>query len=1006
MVVEIMKRKSAKSKTNSLLIKGVILPAVFMVCCMAVILAMYFSGMKGLAQEHAERQMETTAQMLSTKINQQTEDYFSRLDVFLAGFDPDGADWSGAAVAKLLSEAGTAGGFETFALMDTSGKLLDQHGNTVDCCDREYFAEALSGERAFEFLDSGRISGTPVFMFAAPIYSGGKIKGVAAATRSSEVVSNELAEDLTNENQFVVICGENGEILAASRDGTLLTGKNIADAFGVWIGEDGGSTMDYEYGGERFCGMWKPLRAAGASLFVATKEEFVSRIVDTYYKYSLRMVFAFLGVMILLALSIVLHVCIYMKREQKKRIAQREKEIEYERLKSSNFTENGDAVLSVRMNLTQNTVGELDVFKPWLVKSGRPESADAFFEGMLKYIHPRDTERFRLRFSRGNAVEMIESGFLSRQDDFPIMVEGRGYSWMRIIVSAAKSPVTDDVEAFVCIMDIEREKRLEQIGSRLTANHFAAVALISVNSGRLLHFISGGGGLESCERAEDYDTVMQSRLRDVMEETDYDLVKNRLKLSNVLEGLRERTGHDVTARIISRETGRLRYLKLHYTYLTEYREAVMLACEDVSDVVFSGSDALTGLYNFTGFYKRTEEWIRLHPGCRYRVLRYDLDGFRNINGAFGYEAGNRLLMAFGRYMHENDTEDSFSAHLNADHFVRFCSDDSMSPRESYDRFVAYFSDYELKYPLSLHIGVYDLCEPDCGPQAMSYKALLALQSIKGDFSSHVAYFSPALLQSTQEQLELLGDADAALRSGQFQIWFQPQTDYESGRTVGAEALIRWQHPTKGLLAPGSFLPLFERSRIITSVDKYVWEKSCQYLRKWLDMGYDIPISVNISRLDIYETDVCGILQGLVEKYGIPPKMLHLEITESFYMDKPKEMIAVVNNFHRAGFTVEMDDFGAGYSSLNILKDLDIDVLKLDLKFLEDFDDGENRGGIILRSVIQMAKELNMSIIAEGVETEEEAKFLSSIGGCVMQGYYFSRPKPAEEFEEQLEAGRR
>lgn len=398
------------------------------------------------------------------------------------------------------------------------------------------------------------------------------------------------------------------------------------------------------------------------------------------------------------------------------------------------------------------------------------------------------------------------------------------------------------------------------------------------------------------------------------------------------------------------------------------------------------------------------EWIWAHPGKKYRVHRYDLDGFKNINGTFGYDAGNKLLIDFGHYMHNSDTEDSFSAHLNADHFVRFSAENKPSPLECYDRFLAYFENYELNYPLSLHIGVYDLCEPDCDPYSMSYRALLALQSTKGDLSQHIAYYHPSLLHDAQEQMELLGDVGTALRDGQFKVWFQPQVDYESNAITGAEALVRWQHSKKGLLSPAVSLPLFERSKLITSVDKYVWEETCRQLKKWLDMGFRVPISINISRIDIYDTDLCAHLTGLVRQYGIPPELLRLEITESFYIDRPAQVSAVVDSFRAAGFTVEIDDFGAGHSSLNILKDLNIDILKLDMTFLTGLDSGSSKGWIVLRSVIQMAAALQMAVIAEGVETQQQASQLHEIGYNCMQGYYYSSPLPAEDFEVRLRSG--
>lgn len=289
---------------------------------------------------------------------------------------------------------------------------------------------------------------------------------------------------------------------------------------------------------------------------------------------------------------------------------------------------------------------------------------------------------------------------------------------------------------------------------------------------------------------------------------------------------------------------------------------------------------------------------------------------------------------------------------------------------------------------------------------MCDRALMALRTVKNSYTDKTAVYSEEMRLEILDEQELTGDMDEALAAGQFVVYFQPQVDYDDGKLIGAEALVRWKHPTRGLIPPYKFIPLFEKNGFISKLDEFVWGKSCSYMRKWLDSSgklLPISVSVNISRVDIYNKDLCANLLALVGKYDLPPASLRLEITEGVYMEDSEQLSRVVGELQAAGFTVEMDDFGSGYSSLNMLKDVPVDMLKLDMRFLSS-SKNEARSGNILSSVIRMARWLRLPIITEGVETREQADYLKNLGACYMQGYYFGRPMPAEEFEEIL-AGR-
>ena len=417
-------------------------------------------------------------------------------------------------------------------------------------------------------------------------------------------------------------------------------------------------------------------------------------------------------------------------------------------------------------------------------------------------------------------------------------------------------------------------------------------------------------------------------------------------------------------------------------------------------------DPMTGLYDTVGFHRRIAAWIQEHPGRRYRICRYNIDRFKDINGIYGYDMGNRLLRDCGQHMRLHDTEDSFSAHLNADHFARFCSEDSPSPQAYYDGFVEGFADYKLKIPISMHMGVYDLCEPDCDSFTMSYKALLALQIAKGKSERQIVYYEKGMMDAELEQQELLNDVERGIRQEEFEVWFQPQVNYRTRQLLGAEALIRWRHPERGLLQPGMFIPVLESSEQIVEVDRYVLGKTCDYVRRWQAElpEQSVQASVNLSRIAVHRPHAAERIRKIVDDRQVPASCIRLEVTESAYVEEPEKLASLLAELRAQGFFIEMDDFGSGYSSLNTLKDMDVDMLKLDMKFLSG-DRTSQRSRDIISAVINMAGVLKLPVIAEGVETKEQADMLLSFGCELMQGYYFSRPVPAEEYEQMLRGER-
>ena len=414
-------------------------------------------------------------------------------------------------------------------------------------------------------------------------------------------------------------------------------------------------------------------------------------------------------------------------------------------------------------------------------------------------------------------------------------------------------------------------------------------------------------------------------------------------------------------------------------------------------------DKETGIFNREAFSRRTEEMIRSNPEKKYILVRWDIDRFKIYNDTFGVKAGDDLLRAIGQAYIAKGFQSVTYGHWVSDHFV-MCMEEQMFSGPAVQKYISeQLSFYRTDFEFIVRMGVYRITDTNLSVPLMCDRALLAMKSIKNDFEHRIAYYDDSMRGQLMEEQELITDIGVALQNHEFMIYFQPQYNYATGKMMGAEALVRWNHPVKGMLSPANFIPIFEQNGLICRLDEYIWEEVCKSIRQWIDNKFHVvPVSVNISRRDIYNPGLCNYLFGLTKKYDILPEFLRLEITESAYMEDPSQLIKVVDKLKQYGFTIEMDDFGSGYSSLNTLKDVPVDILKLDLKFLAS-SGTNNRGGSILTSIVRMASWLNLPVIAEGIEKLEQAEFLKSIGCYLMQGYLFSRPIPEDEFLVLMEA---
>ena len=415
-------------------------------------------------------------------------------------------------------------------------------------------------------------------------------------------------------------------------------------------------------------------------------------------------------------------------------------------------------------------------------------------------------------------------------------------------------------------------------------------------------------------------------------------------------------------------------------------------------------DILTGLLNKEQFYIETAKLIKENRDVKYCLVCSNIKDFKFVNELFGIEKGNEILKKQAEYMKNIIGEDSLAARLHADRFA-ICMPRIRFDEDLINEAITGIQEAFKNSSLHMHIfvGVYDIHDVQERVSIMCDKANLASETIKNEYKSSVAYYTEHLLEKSIEERKIIGEFDRALDNEEFVMFLQPQVDV-SGKPFGSEALVRWQHPDKGLLAPGVFIDVLEKTGFVYRLDRYMWDKAVKQLAEWKKRGInDYHISVNISTKDFYLIDVYETFVGLVEKYDIDPKLLKLEITETALMSDFNKNMVIIKRLQKYGFDIEIDDFGSGYSSLNMLKDISADVLKIDMGFLRA-SENEVKGQDILESIIGLANKLGMRVITEGVEKKTQVDMLYDMGCKMFQGYYFSKPIPVDEFEKKYNIG--
>lgn len=414
-------------------------------------------------------------------------------------------------------------------------------------------------------------------------------------------------------------------------------------------------------------------------------------------------------------------------------------------------------------------------------------------------------------------------------------------------------------------------------------------------------------------------------------------------------------------------------------------------------------DDLTRLSNP---YKFTEDMNRLmkNDNKNYAMIVLDIEKFKAINEIYGIEFADNLLRYIAHTLKSLVRQEDLTGRFSGDCFgifVEYNSDEQIvSLIERICKCVSFYKGAAL----TVVFGVYRVLDNKIPRRKILDYANMAKSTVKGKNLKRFAFYEDSMLLKMLEEQHIENDMDQALYNGQFTMFLQPRYDIQTSEIIGAEALVRWMHPDRGIMMPNKFIGLFEKNGFVVKLDRYMWEQACIQIRKWMDDGLrPVPISVNVSRINVENPQLTEIFDGLVEKYQIDKKYLELEITETVYYDNQDVFLDTLEKLKNSGYTLLMDDFGSGFSSLNMLKNTPFDILKIDRNFLDETIITD-KGKKIIDHTIKLSNDIGIEIVAEGVETKEQAEYLLQCGCNTAQGYYYSKPVSLDEFERLFNTG--
>jgi len=512
------------------------------------------------------------------------------------------------------------------------------------------------------------------------------------------------------------------------------------------------------------------------------------------------------------------------------------------------------------------------------------------------------------------------------------------------------------------------------------------------------------GSVSACEKFNSYPDACEWYIENCVIEADRARMLTQTSFDTVKDKVSDGQSYFVQYNRIC--DGMINFNQLFYTHLDDNNggdiDYILLGFRNIDIRKKAERDSLTGLYTRQTFFEKAKKLLDDNPDDCYDLMISDIIGFKEINEMYGASGGDEILKWVGAFLAPSITDEVLVGRYGGDQFVVLAKREDMQKMTSAEA-LDFFRKVQEESGLPKHIvkyGIYEDVDHRKSIISLCDKAHMALNSIKYRYGVLTAKYEAGLKEEIESHRKIEGSMHQALEDEQFKVYYQPKHDAKSGKLIGAEALIRWMHPVYGFMPPADFIPLFEKNGFVVEIDAYVWKRTCRNIRNWQNKGINVvPISVNASKLTFEKDGLLMYMQKCVEDNIISPDYLHVEITETLMTGDVDSLIKKLTSMRTVGYKIELDDFGSGYSSINILSTLPIDVVKLDMSFMKQF--GDPKRAKVLAACIKLAKDLGYSTVSEGVETKEQCDLLGILGVDSIQGYYYSRPLPEDEFERYL-----
>ena len=592
------------------------------------------------------------------------------------------------------------------------------------------------------------------------------------------------------------------------------------------------------------------------------------------------------------------------------------------------------------------------------------------------------------RFEEGENVVTGWATILSRKD--------QDFYRLGITVEMVRNYMTGDVEGILRYSNDTATYMAERMTKLLYQHNFDKVLVIS-SAKRKMH-IETPGNLSSGQfvrQNTDYDRSMRETARSRVAAKDREAFLKNIQLEEIVRQLDAHGRYSFSVHMLN-SSGRVRLKNYSFVYLNEGQRIILGASEDVTDI--SEKDMLTDGYNRMGFVRRATELLnRIRDPQNITLLYFNIMDFKATNTLFGLEMGDRILKDVHRTLESSPLKPLLTARVEADHFVclirRENLDFDVLRRLCKQRIV----ERHMTISIFQQCGVVMLDRQRRSVDEWIAMAEVALKSIKDAYTTPYYVYDDSMRTDFVNQAQLEQDFDQAIAKREFAVYFQPIVHADTGEVASAEALIRWNHPERGLIYPGLFVPPLEEKGRVSQLDQYVAEEIFRVLYNQVKAGKrNVPVSLNLSWIDFYDESLINWIMEKLDFCRGQGIQTRIEITETSYMAISQDKKQLVNEMRERGADLLMDDFGSGYSSFSVLQNYSFDILKIDMSLIRQITTNE-KTRCILRSLIEMAHELNMRLVAEGVETEEQLQFLRQCGCDYIQGYYFYKPMPEDEF---------